>query len=147
MVMTKKSLLKQIDQVAVETAIKKAEVRTSGEICVSVSRLFWGDVRSAAEKAFVRLGITNTADRNGILFFIVPGRRTFVVLGDRGIHEKVGDLFWQDVATALSERFKQDDFTGGLVKGIELVGERLAEHFPYNSNTDRNELSDSVDFG
>src|SRR5207249_259557 len=101
-------------------AIHNAELRTSGEICVSVSRLFWGNVENAAQRAFQRLGMTKTRERNGVLLFVVPSRRKFVVLGDAGIHEKVGDEFWKTVAAAISEKFRAGDFTGGLLKGIAV---------------------------
>lgn len=147
MVMTRGQLLKIVDAKRIEDAIRHAEQQTSGEICVSVSRLFWGSVESAAQKAFERMGMTHTKDRNGILFFVVPSRRKFVVLGDAGIHEKVGQVFWQSVAEAVSTKFKTGDFTGGLVHGIEAVGEQLATHFPFAAATDRNELNNGVDFG
>jgi uncharacterized membrane protein len=147
MVMTHRKLLRSIDSARIKEAIQKAERRTSGEICVSVSRFFWGNVEKAAEKAFVRLGMTRTKQSNGVLFFVVPSRRKFVVLGDRGIHEKVGREFWSRVAERVSEKFRTEDFTGGLVSGIEEVGEQLATHFPYDAKTDTNELPDEVDLG
>jgi len=134
-----------IDKERIKEAIQKAERRTSGEIRVSLARPFWGDVRKAAEIAFERMGMTATRQRNGVLFFIAPARHEFVVLGDRGIHEKVGEDFWTGIALILSERFKQRDFTGGIIAGIEAVGEGLAEHFPYCPVTDINELPDDVD--
>lgn len=146
MVMTRRKLLRLIDSDRIKAAIQKAERRTSGEICVSVSRLFWGDVEKAADKAFGRLGMTRTKDRNGVLFFVVPSRRKFVVLGDQGIHAKVGQTFWRQVADRVSERFREGDFTGGLVKGIEEVGEQLAAHFPYDAASDVDELTNDVDF-
>ena len=146
MVMTRKKLLRVVDRERVKSAIESAEHRTSGEICVSVAPLFWGNVEKAADKAFARLGMTRTKDHNGVLFFVVPARRKFVVLGDRGIHERVGQEFWDSVAAILSEKFRQGDFTGGLVRGIEKVGEQLATHFPYDPERDKNELSDEVDF-
>lgn len=146
MVMTRRKLLRLIDSDRIKEAIQKAERRTSGEICVSVSRLFWGNVEKAADKAFGRLGMTRTKDRNGVLFFVVPSRRKFVVLGDQGIHAKVGQTFWRQVADRVSERFREGDFTGGLVKGIEEVGEQLAAHFPYDAASDVDELTNDVDF-
>src|SRR5687767_15430842 len=122
MVMTRRQLLLSIDQDKIKTAIQKAEDQTSGEICVSVAPLFWGSIDKAANKAFARMGMMDTKDRNGVLFFVVPSRRKFMVLGDRGIHEKVGQEFWDCVAAAVSEKFREGDFTGGLVKGIEEVG-------------------------
>jgi uncharacterized membrane protein len=85
-----------------------------------------------------------TRNRNAVLFFVVPLRHRFVVLGDCGIDEKVGPEFWLRIAGALAERFKHGDFTGGLVAGIEAVGEGLAKHFPY-IDSDTNELPDEVD--
>jgi uncharacterized membrane protein len=146
-VMSRRKLLKLVDTEKIKKAIEAAEGRTSGEIRVSVAPYFWGKIKPVAEKAFRRLGMTRTKDRNGILFFIVPSRRRFVVLGDDGIHAKVGQGFWHRVADAMSEKFKSGEFTEGLIKGIETVGENLAAHFPYDAATDKNELPDDVDFG
>ncbi len=146
MVMTRRKLIQMIDQARLTEAIQKAEHRTSGEICVSVARLFWGSIEKAADKAFLRMGMTRTRDRNGVLFFVVPARRKFVVLGDRGIHEKVGQEFWDRVVAVVSDKFREGDFTEGLVRGIEEVGEQLATHFPHEAD-DKNELSDKIDFG
>ena len=135
-----------IDKDRIRQAIRKAERRTSGEIRVSVSPLFWGDVRTAAEKAFERLGMAATKDRNAVLFFVVPARRKFVVLGDSGIHEKVGQEFWHHIVRTVTARLNQGDFTGGLVAGIEAVGEDLARQFPNRGASDMNELPDDVDY-
>lgn len=145
--MTRRALLRAIDVARVEDAIRQAERQTSGEIRVSVSGFFWGDVRRVAERAFARLGMTATRERNGMLFFIVPSRRRFVVLGDEGLHARVGQEFWERVAAAVSGHLRDGDFTLGLVRGIEAVGEQLALHFPFDRATDTNELADQVDFG
>ena len=144
--MLRARLRQLIDEEAVKAAIVEAERGTTGEIRVSISTFFWGDVRKTAEKAFDRLGMTATARRNGVLFFLVPSRRRFVVLGDEGIHEKVGQRFWEDVTAAVSDRFRKGDFTGGLVHGITEAGRVLALHFP-REETNPNELPDDVDFG
>ena len=145
--MFRSTLKRRIDADAVTRAIEEAEGRTSGEIRVSVSTFFWGNVRRTAERAFARLGMDRTAQRNSVLFFVVPSRRTFVVLGDEGIHAKVGQDFWDSVAAAMSARFRDRDFTGGLVHGITEAGNQLAEHFPSQGPRDQNELPDDVDFG
>ncbi len=144
---SRRKLLKSIEVEKVKEAIRQAELQTSGEIRVSVSPFFWGSVRKTAERAFVRMGMTKTQARNGILFFIVPSRKRFVVLGDEGIHAKVGQKFWDTLAGHLSEHFHKDEFTEGLVKGIGEAGERLAAHYPYDPETDVNELPDDIDFG
>ena len=90
--------------------------------------------------------MTGTRERNGVLIFVVPARRRFVILGDSGIHEKVGQPFWDKVTGAVSARFKEGDFTAGLVLGIDMIAGELRTHFPYDRSSDVNELPDEVDF-
>jgi uncharacterized membrane protein len=146
MLLRHRIMRRAIDVERVRQAIEEAERETSGEIRVSVSPYFWGDVQKAAERAFTRLGMTATRQRNGVLFFIVPGRRRFAVLGDEGIHAKMGPEFWQHVTAAVAERFRKGDFTGGLVHGIETVGRELATHFPPDPEH-LHELPEDVDLG
>jgi uncharacterized membrane protein len=134
-------LLRKIDVERVRQAIAEAEHQTSGRVRVSVAPFFWGDVRRAAERAFTRLG------RQGVLIFVVPARRKFVVLGDEDIHAKVGQEFWDDVAAAMAERFRAGDFTGGLLHGIETAGKELAPALPYDPAKDTGQGPDDVDFG
>ena len=145
--LSRKKLYRQIDKEMILKSIAAAEQQTSGEIRVSVSPFFWGNVRKVADKAFVRLGMNVTRERNGILFFIVPSRRRFAVIGDQGIHQKVGQEFWEKLVAAIAEDFKLGDFNAGLQKGIAQAGRSLAEHFPYQGEKDVNELPDDIDFG
>lgn len=142
---TQKRLTRAVDRDRITRAIREAERRTSGEVMVSVAPFFIGSVQRAAERAFGRLGVSRTKQRNGVLFFVVPSRRSFVVLGDEGIHRAVGQDFWQAVAQAVSQRIRQGDLTAGLVDGIAEVGRRLAQHFPRDDERDVNELPDEPD--
>ena len=144
---SRRKLMKTVDVERVRAAVAEAERCTSGEVRVSVARFFWGSVRGAAELAFARLGMAKTKDRNGVLFFIVPARKTFIVLGDEGIHAKVGQEFWESLAGLMSGHFRKGEFTEGLVEAVEAAGRQLAAHFPYDAAVDVNELSDEVDFG
>ena len=146
-VRSRRKLMRTVDAERVKKAIQEAERATSGEIRVSVAPYFWGPVRHVAERAFERLGMHKTQHRNGILFFIVPSRKRFVVLGDTGIHAHVGQDFWDSIAALLSEHFRKGEFTEGLVRAIGEAGARLAAHFPCDPATDTNELPDDVDFG
>ena len=145
--MSRGKLLRSIDPDRIQEAIRQAEKRTSGEIRVSVSSLIWGDVRKAAEKAFVRMGMTATKERNAVLFLVVPARRKFVVLGDTGIHQKVGQEFWHHIVQLVSHSFRQANFTDGLVRAIAAVGEALAAHFPRDAARGSDQLPNDVDYG
>jgi len=142
---SRRKLLEAVDVERVKRAIAAAERASSGEVRVSVAPFFWGSVRRVAGKAFVRLGVAATKDRNGILFFIVPARKRFSILGDEGIHARVGQDFWDSLAGLMAERFRKGEFTEGLVAAIEEAGRRLAEHFPCDPSADVNELPDDVD--
>jgi uncharacterized membrane protein len=146
-VLTRRGLMRRVDAARVEAALAAAEKQTSGEIRVSVAPFFWGSVEHAASLAFERLGMTDTRDRNGVLIFVVPSRHRFRLLGDEGIHAKVGQAFWDEVAAHMSEHFHAGDYTRGLVEGIAAIGRGLAEHFPHAGDADVNELPDHIDFG
>ncbi|HUP65254.1 MAG TPA: TPM domain-containing protein [Thermoanaerobaculia bacterium] len=146
--MNQKDLLTHLDQRAVVAAIESAEAACSGEIRVHIEPNLHGrEVRWLAERTFERLGMTRTALRNGILIFLAAKEQQFAVIGDRGIHEKVGDSFWEEVAAHLVEHFRKSEFTEGVVQAIEEVGSQLAAHFPHAGKSDRNELSDEISVG
>jgi uncharacterized membrane protein len=145
MVMAGASVVHGIDLGAVERAVREAERRTTGEIRVAVSRFyFWGDVRRAAERAFDRLGMRGTRERNGVLIFVAPWRRRFAILGDVGVCDRVAPDFWQTLVGPLGQAFRAGDATGGLARAIAAVGDQLAARFPADTATNPNQLSDTV---
>lgn len=127
----------------VEQAIKEAEKKTSGEIRIIVNRKAKGDPLQAAAKAFKRLGMHKTKQRNGVLILLAAASRGFAILGDEGVHRFVGQDGWDKIRDQMAERFRQNDFAGGLVYAVEEVGKTLAEHFPYEEG-DVNELPDEI---
>jgi uncharacterized membrane protein len=137
--------LKQIDAPRIEQAITRAEAGTSSEIRVSVAGFFRGDPRALGERAFRRLGMTATRHRNGVLILVAPTRRTVVILGDSGLDGRVDDSFWSGLADHVGQRFKEGDFTGGLVDIVERIGRALALHFPADPGSNVNELTNAID--
>jgi uncharacterized membrane protein len=133
-----------IDHDRVVAAIAAAELKTAGEIRVLVARQKADDPVAAAKTHFERLGMTKTAERNGVLIFLAPKSHTFAVIGDSGVHEKCGESFWKLLAAAMELHFRRGEFTEGLVHGIEKAGALLAQHFPRRPD-DRNELPDRVE--
>ena len=133
-----------IEDARVVAAIAAAESHTSGEIRVFISSVKTEEPVVEAEKQFERMNMTQTADRNGVLIFLAPASHTFAVVGDKGVHEKCGLSFWQELAAAMNEHFKRADFTQGLVLGIERAGALLAQYFPRQPD-DRDELPNRVE--
>ncbi|PIS29013.1 MAG: hypothetical protein COT43_05000 [Candidatus Marinimicrobia bacterium CG08_land_8_20_14_0_20_45_22] len=136
------------DLKAIAKACSEAEKNTSGEIRVSVfsktpSRLKDKSVMEIALDEFYRLGMDKTRDRTGILLLILLDERKFQILGDAGIHEKVGQSIWDDTAKSLSLDFKNHNYRTGVVNVVMKMGAILSEHFPRKSD-DVNELTDEV---
>lgn len=87
-----------------------------------------------------------TGERNGVLFYLAVKDKKFAILGDAGINAVTPDDFWDTIKEEMLELFRENKFSEGLIKGIDLAGEKLKEHFPYQSD-DVNELSDEISFG
>lgn len=138
-----KQFLSSLHHDRIVSAIREAEGATSGEIRVHITRRKPADLEGAARARFAKLGMSKTAERNGVLFYLCPNQRRFQIVGDSGVHEKCGDDFWKEVAAAMQDKFRQGQFTDGLVLGIAKVGEVLARHFPHRA-ADVNELPDEV---
>ena len=138
-------LLSEVAEKRVIAAIQAAERGTSGEIRVHVERRCAGDAIGAARRWFHRLGMAATTERNGILFYVAVDDRAFAVVGDSGIHEKVGHAFWDALRDAIGDAFAKGDPAEGLTRAIEEAGLRLSEHFPRRGD-DRNELPDKVSY-
>ena len=138
------SFLGRLDHDRVVAAIRAAEERSRGEIRVHVARKAVADPQRAAAALFEKLGMHATGERNGVLLFVAPASQRFAVVGDQGIHEKMGPEFWKDVAAAMEEDFRQGRFTDGIVKGVAKAGDALATHFPRTGGPDVNELPDEV---
>lgn len=141
--MKAREFLKQLRDEEISAAIRAAEHITSGEIRVFVTHKKIADPIEAAQTAFVKMGMTKTRERNGVLIFVAPRTQKFAVIGDEGVHKRCGNQFWQAMAAEMSGHFKKSEFTPGIVHGVRKAGELLAQHFPRRPD-DRNELPDRV---
>ncbi len=131
------------ERAAVEDAIAAAEGTTSGEIRVVISRSAKGDPLEAARRAFARLGMQETRERNGVLIYLATADRKFAIYGDEGIHRIIGQEGWERIRDGMAERFARGAFGEGLVYAVREVGKVLARHFPWRPD-DVNELPDEV---
>ncbi len=145
--MFEKSFLTAHEKKAIVAAIKDAEMRTSGEIRVHIEKTTTG--LSAVDRAkivFAKQEMQKTKDRNGVLIYIAYESKVFAIWGDEGIHNQVGDAFWQAEMDLLKDYFSKGDFTQGIIHTVKEVGERLKLNFPFERD-DKNELSDEISEG
>jgi uncharacterized membrane protein len=128
-------------------AIEAAERVTSGEVRVHLNDRCSGNALRDAQKAFEKLGMHRTAERNGILFYLALESHKFAVLGDAGIHTKVGQAFWDGIRDAMIPELKAGRWVEALEYGVAEAGRALAEHFPHQGARDHDELSNEVSRG
>jgi uncharacterized membrane protein len=130
----------------ISRSIELAELNTSGEIRVHLENTCKTEPVKRAIEVFEKLAMHQTEQRNGVLFYLAVKDKKFAIIGDQGINDLVGNDFWEEVKTEMGNQFKLSQFSIGLCKGIEMAGEKLKFHFPYQAN-DVNELSNDISFG
>ncbi|MBN2611498.1 MAG: TPM domain-containing protein [Bacteroidales bacterium] len=128
------------------SAIRDAEMNTSGEIRLHLEADCKTDVLDRAAYIFEKLGMYKTNQRNGVLIYLAVNDRKFAILGDAGINAVVPPDFWDQIKKTMEEYFKQNDFAEGLSKAIQMAGLQLKKHFPHQKD-DVNELSDEISYG
>jgi len=144
--MIPKPFLQNLEDQKIVAAIASAESKTSGEIRVFISDAEGADPMSGARLQFDRMEMASTKERNGVLIFVAPRARNFAIIGDQGVHAKCGEQFWRAIADEMSSRFRQGQFTDGIIHGVAAAGQVLSQHFPRSAD-DVNELPDKVERG
>ncbi len=130
----------------IKQAILNAELDTSGEIRLHVENNCPGDVLDRAAFIFDKLGMRNTAQRNGVLIYLSINHRKFAIIGDSGINSKVPENFWDAIKDKMLVKFRNSEFAQGLIDAISKAGEQLKKYFPHQSD-DVDELSNEISFG
>jgi uncharacterized membrane protein len=128
-------------------AIVRAEARTSAEIRVHLElrlpRAAAGDALTHARHVFARLGMHRTTRRNGVLIYLALVDRRLAIVGDQGIHDRVGDDYWARIRDHMIERLRRGHPRDAVLEAIAETGQALHECFPSEPG-DTDELSDEV---
>jgi uncharacterized membrane protein len=144
----RKAFFSHDEQERMVNAIRQAEQQTSGEIRIyTESRCRFVDPIDRAAEIFWGLKMDQTKDRNGVLVYVAMKDHQFAVLADQGIHEKVGQEFWNNAVSEMKKHFVNAQPADAIEAVINNIGEALKSHFPYDRATDKNELPDDIVFG
>ncbi len=127
-------------------AIEQAELGSTGELRVVLLPRVKGDVLEAAKKQFIAQGLEKTKGRSGVLLLVALKDHKIAILGDIGIHEKVGDQFWGVVILRAIEHFKAGEPLRALLSAIDEIGHAFRAHLP-GEKGEGNELSDRPHYG
>jgi putative membrane protein len=87
-------------------------------------------VHEAAFMQFYSSGLHRTREENGIEIFLSVFEKRVVVIADRGIHKKMGNVRWDEVRDKIINGIHSGKPREGICSAIEACGESLAKHFP-----------------
>ena len=143
-----KNLFSADESARIVDAIRVAEQQTSGEVRVFIeSRCRFVDPLDRAAEIFWNLKMDHTVYHNAVLLYVAIKDHHFGIFADTGIHQKLGNEFWQKEVNLMSRHFKQNHYLEAILYVIGDIGNALHAHFPYDPNADKNELPDDLVFG
>lgn len=120
------------DRARIASAIAAAENGTTGRIAVRIVPDAAIDAFERAKHEFARTGLHRHDGENAALILVAPKARRFAVVGDRALHERVGDEFWNGVVEESRPWFARGEIAGGIVHAVGRVGNALHAHFAAN---------------
>jgi len=132
---------------AIERAVGEQERRHGGQLRFAIegglhasSLLRRITPRERALEVFAQLRVWDTEHNSGVLLYVLLGDRAVEIVADRGIRARVSQQEWDSICRLMESRYRQGDFAGGSIAGIERAGDLLAIHFPAPEY--KNELPD-----
>ena len=133
---------------AIEGAIGASEKRHSAEIRFAIEvaldvRSLWRvrTVRDRALEVFAELGVWSTAERSGVLIYVLLAERHVEIVADHGLTGRVTDAEWREVCALIERQFASGHWRDGALHGIEAATVLLAREFPA-SGPNRNQQQD-----
>lgn len=131
----------------IERAIADSERKHQGEIrfVVEANLPMHGLLREQSPRAraielFSQLGVWDTEHNSGVLIYVQLLDRCVEIVADRGIHAKVGDVFWNAICRRMEAAFREGQFESGALQALKEMTAALAEHFPASVDDNPNEL-------
>lgn len=124
-------------------AIKTAENFSTGEIRIHIDTHTKGKSARKALQVFKSLKMDKTHDRNAVLFHVNFDEKYLTIIGDKGIHKKVSQVFWDVLHDQITKEFSKGNFFEGLRDAVLETGQELKRYFP-TSGTNINELPDEI---
>ena len=116
-------------QATIAAAIAAAEDGTTGRIAVREIPDRSVDAFDRAKREFGRIGLQRHEHANAALILVAPKARRFAIVGDRALHERVGDAFWDDVVEKSTPFFARGETEAGILYAVARLGDVLHAHF------------------
>jgi putative membrane protein len=100
--------------------------------------------KARAENAFLEEEVFATRQRTGIMIFISMFEHEVIVMGDKGINEKVQQRDWDHLVNQLTSSIRAGRMIEGIEQAILRCGHILLEKGFHRTDDDVNELRDEL---
>jgi uncharacterized membrane protein len=137
---------------AIVAAVRAAERRTAAEIRVHIERrVVQGrrppqDAMARARDVFAALRMHETTLRAGVLLYLAVEDHQFAIVGDEGIHARVGTAYWEGIRDRMVGRLRSGPARDAVIQAVAELGVVLAREFPRRPD-DVDELPDDISLG
>ena len=132
------------EESSIISTIEAAESLSRAELRVHYTRKDQvEDIFQLALQQFQKLEMHKTEERNGVLIFLAPKAKQLAIVGDEGIHQHVGQEFWEHTHAACIQEIQRNGLAKGIILGLELIGKEIAKYFPIGEHNP-NELSNEI---
>ena len=128
----------------IQSAADVVERNTVGEIVLSfrnkkslLEKLYSN--HELAMKDFNRLGVHKTRERTGVLVFLIFEEKYFDIIADEGLFVKIPDDTWNNMEEKLKEKFRNKNYSAGIIALINEMGEVLSREFPTRAGADNDD--------
>ena len=97
--------------------------------------------RQRAVRVFSDLRVWDTEHNNGVLLYLLLADKSIEIVADRGVTGRAEPTVWQQICRQIEACFKNEKFEDGVLTGIRLIGQQLAQHYS-GQKEHRDELPD-----
>src|SRR5438270_10904221 len=121
---------RDLDDIA--AAVSRVEAAATAEVRVHLERRVprRRDALVRAQEVFRRLHMDTTRHRNGVLVYLALEDRKLAIVGDAGIHARVGDAYWEGVRDLMVRHLRAEAPRDAVVHLVEDLGRVLVQHVP-----------------
>ena len=100
------------------------------------------DAPVRARQVFSQLGVWDTEQNSGVLFYVLMAERRIEIIADRGIAARVAPAEWAAIGLRMRECYARGQWREGSLDGIAAAHALLQEHFPCGDEANPEELPD-----
>jgi uncharacterized membrane protein len=119
----------ETDRKRIDAALLRAQAGTSARIAVRIVPDRALDAFERAKSEFVDQGLHAHGAANAAPILVAPKACAFAVIGDRNLHERVGQAFWDETVGEMTKAFATRTPTDAIVLGVDRLGAAFHEHF------------------